>query len=328
MQELSRGCRLKQTLNLPKIEPRPPCPPKVYQKLYRYLDEALPARERRSARPPRTKDVFSTPTSSPAKPRTPVKAVPSRLSASRTKRSQTLGTKIAEVPKWVMPAIRQLCNGLGAPAAPHHIFAGVSSIISTSPSDEIKTPALIIAVYVFATTRLSGIPFSSGKFPQLRSQALKIVTTSAGEDAERGDVDDADVDHCMREVKNQQWTEMDWFENIPAGVGVGTDEGIEEPVDDGLDDEETEEGHLLPVKRRDNDRSGAAHQDYLQAGLGTMVRPSFKLNRGSKLTDLQMQDRVDYLSDDRRRGFREWKRNILLEIEELEKGEEMDVDVG
>lgn len=41
-----------------------------------------------------------------------------------------------------------------------------------------------------------------------------------------------------------------------------------------------------------------------------------------------MQDRVDYISDDRRRDYQEWKQNILLQIEELEKGEEMDLEAG
>jgi len=35
-----------------------------------------------------------------------------------------------------------------------------------------------------------------------------------------------------------------------------------------------------------------------------------------------MQDRVDYLSDDRRHDYQIWKKAILIRIEELEKGEE------
>ncbi|KAK4693115.1 origin recognition complex subunit 6, partial [Lecanoromycetidae sp. Uapishka_2] len=319
--------RLKQTLNLPKIEPRPPCPPKVYQKLYKYLDSALPARERRSSRPTGTKEVFSTPTSSPAKPRTPAKVRSAGGSVSRTKTTQKLASAAPEVPRWVMPAIRHLCKQLGAPAAPHHIFAGVSSIVSTNPPDEVKIPALIIAIYSFVTTRLSGTPFPSAKYPQLRSQGLDIVKATMGDDVVSADVGHADVDHCMREVKNQRWTEMDWFENIPAGVGVGGDEVIVDDIGDDLDDEETGEGHLLPIKRREIDRDHSAPQDYLQAGLGTMVG-SFDCSHRSRLRYLQMQDRVDYLSDDRRREYREWKKKILLQIDELEKGVEMDMEAG
>lgn len=42
----------------------------------------------------------------------------------------------------------------------------------------------------------------------------------------------------------------------------------------------------------------------------------------------QMQDRVDYLSVVRRREYREWKKAILVQIAELEKGEEMDVEAS
>ena len=41
-----------------------------------------------------------------------------------------------------------------------------------------------------------------------------------------------------------------------------------------------------------------------------------------------MQDRVDYLSDDRRRDYKEWKKSILLQIEELEGGQEMEIEAG
>lgn len=41
-----------------------------------------------------------------------------------------------------------------------------------------------------------------------------------------------------------------------------------------------------------------------------------------------MQDRVDYLSDDRRRDYQEWKKAILLQIEGLEDGQEMNIEAG
>ena len=41
-----------------------------------------------------------------------------------------------------------------------------------------------------------------------------------------------------------------------------------------------------------------------------------------------MQDRVDYLSDDRRRDYKAWKKTILLQIEELEGEQEMEIEAG
>ena len=41
-----------------------------------------------------------------------------------------------------------------------------------------------------------------------------------------------------------------------------------------------------------------------------------------------MQDRVDHLSDDRRREYQEWKKTILLQIEGLEDGQGMETEAG
>ena len=41
-----------------------------------------------------------------------------------------------------------------------------------------------------------------------------------------------------------------------------------------------------------------------------------------------MRDSVDYLSDERRREYREWKKRILLEIDELERIDAMVVEDG
>lgn len=41
-----------------------------------------------------------------------------------------------------------------------------------------------------------------------------------------------------------------------------------------------------------------------------------------------MQDRVDYLSDDRRHDYQEWKKAILLQIEGSEDGRDMDIEAG
>lgn len=120
--------RLKQSLGLPKIQPRPPCPPKIYQKLYRYLDTALPAGTKRRGRPAKSIDQHGIPTSSPAKTRMPAKATPQK---SLTTTARTIGkARSAEVPSWIMPTIRQLCSKLGGPAAPPHVLAGVSSVLT------------------------------------------------------------------------------------------------------------------------------------------------------------------------------------------------------
>lgn len=41
-----------------------------------------------------------------------------------------------------------------------------------------------------------------------------------------------------------------------------------------------------------------------------------------------MQDRVDYLSDERRHDYQIWKVAFMIRIEELEKAEEMNPTAG
>ena len=280
-QELIDLSRLKQTLALPKIQPRPPCPPKVYQKLYKYLDGALPPRVRRSSRPARHNGNESTTTSSPAKTRTPSRQVHIRPDTPRRKIPQRLAAGTPEAPQWMMSIIRQLCTKMGAPAAPHHIFAGVSSILSlqntvsngqtVAQSSATKTPALIVAVYVWVTTRLAWSETPAVEYQQQRNSAVEILKGLAQVVDEMRNFDHDDVDICMRQIVDNQWTKLDWFENVPAGTGLGVGDGLEDEAEhyDGLDN--SEEGLLLPVEQREVGKGGAADQDYLQAGLGTMV---------------------------------------------------------
>lgn len=41
---------------------------------------------------------------------------------------------------------------------------------------------------------------------------------------------------------------------------------------------------------------------------------------------LQMRDQVDYLSDERKRDYQAWKKDILRRITELEKSEPIDLN--
>lgn len=60
--------RLKQRLNLPRIEPRPPCGPRIYKKLYKFLESALapevaPVSAKKPPTSRRVASAKSTPTS-------------------------------------------------------------------------------------------------------------------------------------------------------------------------------------------------------------------------------------------------------------------------
>ena len=219
---------------------------------------------------------------------------------------------------------------MGATAAPHHIFAGVSSILASQQQQStIKILALVVAVYVLVTTRLAGTETAPDEYRALRTLALEIVKNATRQDEADMQVGNSDIDDCMREVKDQKWTQMDWFRNITPGLGVGSAAAAEDDADEGSGDDNADEGVFLPLTRRSLGRRDSLEQDYLQAGLGTMVRIALPfLAYHSLLTHLQMRDQVDYLSDNRRLEYQAWKKIILMQIEELEKGQKTNVGLG
>ena len=164
---------------------------------------------------------------------------------------------------------------MGAPAAPHHIFAGISSILALGKQQSgIKVQALIVAIYILVTTRLAGTETAPDEYQHRRDRALEIVKDSSRTDEADVEVSGADIDNLMRALKDQKWTHMDWFENITPGAGVGLDKRVEDDVPDGSDDDEADEGSLLPVTRKVLGTRDSLEQDYLQVGLGTMVKTS------------------------------------------------------
>ncbi len=179
-----------------------------------------------------------------------------------------------------MSVVRQLCNKMGALAAPHHIFAGVSSILAfENKQSAVNIQALIVAVYILVTTRLAGTETAPDEYQNRRNLALEIVKDAGGEDKAYVEVNSVDIDDCMREVKEHKWTQMDWFRNITPGAGVGLDSRGEDDPEDKSDSDEADEGGLLPVTRRTIDSRTSLEHDYLQAGLGTMVKTSFRFLR-------------------------------------------------
>ncbi|CAI7662526.1 unnamed protein product [Penicillium manginii] len=386
--------RLTRALSLPPLIGHAPCPPRVYKKLYAYLDKSLSASStgmKRSASgsvagsPSRSGASKTTPTKastlaqSPTKvaptPRglqnTPSKSTPLKRSVSVANklgspsksarksfaahpRGITASTIIPDAPAWAMTAIRNVCKTLATPAPrtttwsrppisrtlPPHIFAGVSSILFLTSSmsideegfdeeildflepivsikpvgndDDFKelVYAMAVAVYFLVLARRrSSAPsdetdeanadaqkMDKKTFTEMRQTAL----TSLGLPNDRRHRDD--VDQWIALIMEQGWANgQEWFDNIPhAGELDGEDE--EGNSYRNLDEEDAAlRGVKLPKRREDaagpRSGSGSASRGGLLPGLGTM-----------------MQDRVDWLSEDRQEDFVEWKAEIMSRI--------------
>ncbi|KAJ5256887.1 hypothetical protein N7478_012991 [Penicillium angulare] len=386
--------RLTRALKLPPLLGHPPCPPRVYKKLYSYLDRSLSSGStgiKRSASgsvagaSPHTASAQRTPTKASAEGQTPRKAAPtpralqntpskstplkrsvsvakhgspSKSARKSTNNANGLGsTIIPDAPAWAMTAIRTVCKTLSTPAPrtttwsrppisrtlPPHIFAGVSSILyltscmssteegldeetleflepivsisNTSSDDDFKELvfAMVVGVYFLVLARrrnpapspdseevdTEGQKMDKKTFTEMRQTAL--ISLGLPNDRRHRD----NVDTWIGLIMEQGWAnEQEWFENIPlAGDLDGEDE--EGNSFRNLDEEDAAfRGVKLP-KRNDGtsstnkkSRSNNATHGGLLPGLGTM-----------------MQDRVDWLSEDRCEAFLEWKTDILSRID-------------
>lgn len=236
-----------------------------------------------------------------------------------------------------MPTIRRLCTTLGAPAAPPHVLAGVSSILTLpaplqsetvvgiEPKKD-KIPAMVTAVYILVITRLSGVETSADEYSRVRSAALQTLDSIEAGKAQRENVNGRDVDEWLREIRDREWTSLDWFENIGEGAGLELD-GIG-VANEASEDDLGSEQKKTPVKQtlKGMDKS---KKTTLQAGLGTMVSiVEWPVLVVSSLLVRQMQDKVNYLSEERRLNYVTWKQDVLARIDALEQRQQMNLSPG
>ncbi|EPE07686.1 origin recognition complex subunit 6 [Ophiostoma piceae UAMH 11346] len=142
--------RLKTSLNLPPIEPRPPIQPRLYKRLYAYLNTVLkPAssaannRAEGSLASPANRATPSkanaTNTNTPSKLGTPSRT-PSRMPVAKAFMNLPPPPKPAagSFPPWLRPTVRFVCHELGYPILAPTIMAGLA-VIHREVEDEAKS---------------------------------------------------------------------------------------------------------------------------------------------------------------------------------------------
>jgi len=330
--------RLKQRLNLPKIESRPPCPPRVYKKLYQYLDHALCAKEQPPTTPKKPVNVPITPTKSgtvrharglatPGTVRTPTRTTllrqlqqsgtPSRKRKFDEYTAVEGGKQADGVPGWVAPTIRHLCMTFEVPEAVAHTFVAVATLlqadsyISNSPlaaarsqgrnstditrvhnTEEGKIAGLVIAVLCVVIERITGETLNEeGK--QLAVRELVALRKPGVTARKLGEVIGHIESYLHEESKG--WMDMEWWKNISVSEDVEMEDSL------GGENEDQE----MRTDTTSGSRSRTAYKPFeggLQGGLGTM-----------------MQDRIDWLSEERRQEYVEWKAGMMEKIEQIER---------
>lgn len=300
-QSSAKRPRTKKRFNLPTIVSRPPCPPRIYKKLYNYLSSALPASE--ATREPQTPSKRAAAAS--ASTRTTLKTP---LTGRRTPRSTKKPDAFA-IPDWVMPAIRKLVKAFDFASAAPHVFTGVESTLpllarmstataespskrprranasSASPTglSDGRIKGLIAIIFLYVFTRMKNVEVVPEEYKVWRRTALD--TLLAVPTAEEITYDDLslEAEELMPMAKAQGWLDMEWFENV-------------EPLED---DADAMEGVEVTQASKKSTMAKSGGSDYI--GLGTM-----------------MQDATDYLGDRQREDFKRWKAQVMARVQEIE----------
>lgn len=337
--------RLKTRLALEIGKVGPPCGPRIYKKLYSFLDSALPAAPS-TPRTNRIKDVEATPASGrSARQAASVGASGSRATpGSLGKRTRAAAPQPAgsyNLPRFTMPLIRHVCTSMGESKMATHIYAGVESVYRSLqsksealdapeipikrrksnngdsgagnasaapvPSDE-QVPALIVAVYLIATTKRTE-EGSADEEASTKAQAAvgsylekqKSAPVSVASEALKRDA------HTYLQAAERGWRDMEWYGNIPRSE---QEKKVDGATNGGHGDEPAtprKRPAKTPLRRRekhsqrmidDNDHGPAG----LLPGLGTMFQPA-----------------VDWLSDERQADFEMWKQEMLSSVAAVEQ---------
>ncbi|PTB39954.1 uncharacterized protein TrAFT101_005005 [Trichoderma asperellum] len=307
--------RLKITLDLPTIEPRPPIPPRVYKRLYAHLDNILPnpsasGRRTRNASS-RQRDAGESPASSQSRP-LPSRPEPSKDSSlAQFRKKSGLDTKTAlksdrqahssvresDIYPWVQPVIRHLCAEPGHKKLAPSMLAGMESILlpgGRKTKDEWAlehATALCAAVIFFVAMRVRDVdqdeaiqpenyvPTRAEILGQLDRARQGVTVKGLGPDTLwEGwvDITDDDFDAAVSRVRENGWLEADWYDGIADVISMSLQQN------DNVT--EYEEGTLQVQQQR---------------------------------ADTMFQEKYDYLSESRRAEYETWKTTILGRISAL-----------
>ena len=329
--------RLASRLRLPPLHSRPPCAPRVYSRLLEQAEASLPAGGGATPRKRKLDDA-----SSPAakKKKDNNNAGPSTPSKNRnppvvsTPTSAPLGKKVAfggsiaapalpldaeaqEAPEWVMPLIRRLCMTFSTPQLPPHVYTGTCVVLKLAqlwplpsgsngaddPGFRKSASTLILAIFFMVLTRMQRGPMTKECYEEMCKRAVEAVGGGGG------GVRKEQVDRWVKKMNVEGWCRgREWFEEgVPEGlVEVGGEGG------DGEEEERAEEADGVAGTRRQRTRRVVRMEEVeeeddpegvLLPGLGTM-----------------MQDAVDFLSEERRLEYLDWKAGVMKRIKQMDKG--------
>ncbi|KAF4448297.1 Origin recognition complex subunit 6 [Fusarium austroafricanum] len=323
--------RLKITLDLPPIEPRPPIPPRIYKRLYTHLDNILPSGastpSRATAGRTRTpgsrfRDADNSPASgsrplpsrgtptkeqSLAQWRTPSKGATGTPTRSTRKKEAFTGDNLHA---WIQPATRWLCEETDHKKLAPTILAGMETIVTPGgrrTDDEWvlqNVTALFAAIYFFVTMRVKALASGEGidreGYVPLRKEILALLSRTRKEVIVR-DLEDENAWEGWSNLKSKDFDDAVAQINERAWLTGDWYQGIADVV------KLTQRTHLEDVEMLDEE-----------------TMPKMQV----KKADTMFQDKYDFLSEAKRTSYMHWKEDMFAKIALLTttKGAAMEVD--
>ncbi|KAI1257361.1 hypothetical protein MGN70_000401 [Eutypa lata] len=327
--------RLKISLDLPTIQARPPVPPRVYNRLYTHLDKILPANvatksgrvrtpssklqrtpglgsgQRIPSRATPTKEASLAQFRSPAGrgDGTPTKSTgkPPAIAAKRK-----AGGPASALPAWIRPTTQFLCKELEEERIGKTVFAGMQTIAAPQGQltkdkwvNEHLTP-LLAAIYFLVSVQLyilehSGEGDDKKLIGRIRKSILKALDRAPAEITARDmdedelwigwtDVGPKDFDAAVQKVSESGWQSGHWFSSIKN------------------------------LARTDDDPEDA--DDVQMEDVDEKISEKLHLQKG----DSMFQNRW-VMTDKKREEYQAWKDEMMLRIDEVEKGERVSTEV-
>lgn len=301
--------RLRDKLGLEIGKSGAPCGPKIYRKLFGFLEGVLrdtpgTPRKRKAEDEGRMETPRRVGSASKRQAATPTSRAGTSKGGSATPKSGKEPRRARvedQLPDWTMPLIRHLCDAYKTPKAATHVYAGVESVynyeLDQGLADQDRIVALICSIFAIVTAKSDCHDVADTK------RKVGILATAA---AYLKTVDSAAAVPTQAQTRKQyegyvrsldEWQNMEWYQHLPSqsGEADGDEErAIRTPK---------KQSAKTPLRRKekhaqrelqDGEEPGAAG---LLPGLGTMFQPA-----------------VDWLSDDRKRDFAAWKKDMLKEV--------------
>lgn len=315
--------RLGAKLRLPPLQgrTRPPCGPRAYKKLLAFLEQALPAKLPAKATQGNGKDSRDVASAARSTPRKGGQRNSlSTPQSTPTKRNAAFAGKVAQghtsdpelnddgAPLWVMPLIRRLCQGFSAPLLAPHVYTGLCVILGLAdlkPGREDEehiyrreVKGLALALFFMVLSRMQKGKVSSEGYVKDCETACALVNDDGDGEGEEVSLKKEHVDSWIKMIASESWaTGQDWWSSVPEEV-------FDRAGKPSLEDIENDHDMESVSKKKRRGDSWETEQDpehALLPGLGTM-----------------MQESIDWLSEDRRADYLDWRAKIEERLDRLD----------